>query len=155
MFVYIVYETLKKKYCDAQKKFDEILNEKEALFVKTQPKSPNWDKISFSSQMHNSFDQYLMLKESFKVEERLVEIKSILKDREELLNLKEYELRMSKNHIDMVYRMRFLDQYNISKISAHMHYSESQIYRILQNIKGKCENMRENARKCEKMRGFS
>lgn len=146
MLVYIDYEKFKVKYYDAQHQFDEILKEKEELFSKTLPKSPNWNKISFSSQFHNSFDEYLISKDAKRIEERLFEVKSILEDREQLLNLKERELRSSKDHIDMIYRMRFLDQYNISKISIHIHYSESQIYRILRNIRKRCEKMRENAR---------
>lgn len=146
MIVYIDYEKFKVKYHDAQHKFDEILEEKETLFSKTQPKSPNWDKVGFSSQIHNSFDEYLISKEFKRIEERLFEVRSILEDREKLLNLKERELRLSKDHIDMIYRMRYLDQYNISKISTNIHYSESQIYRILQNIRKRCEKMRENAR---------
>ncbi len=146
MFVYMDYEKFKKKYHDAQNKLDAILEEKEELFSKTQPKSTKWDKVSFSSNSHNPFDEYLIAKDVKRIEERLYEIKSILEDREKLLSIKEHELRLSKNHVDIIYRMRFLDEFNITKISTHIHYSESQIYRILQNINKRCEKMRENAR---------
>lgn len=146
MFVYLDYEKFKRKYHDAQNKLNAILEEKEELFSKTQPKSAKWDKISFSSNSHNSFDEYLIAKDIKRIEERLYEVKTILEDREKLLNIKEHELRSSKNHVDIIYRMRFLDEFNITKISTHIHYSESQIYRILQNINKRCEKMRENAR---------
>lgn len=146
MFVYMDYEKFKRKYHDAQNKLNAILEEKEELFSKTQPKSAKWDKISFSSNSHNSFDEYLIAKDIKRIEERLYEVKTILEDREKLLNIKEHELRSSKNHVDIIYRMRFLDEFNITKISTHIHYSESQIYRILQNINKRCEKMRENAR---------
>lgn len=146
MFVYVDYEKFKKKYHDAQNKFDAILKEKEALFSRTLPKSPKWDKIGFSLQSHNSFDDYLIAKEKKKIDQRLHEIKSILNDRERLLQLKEVELRKSKNNVDIIYRMRFLDHIHITNISLMVHYSESQVYRILQSINGTCEKMRENAR---------
>lgn len=146
MFVYVDYEDFKNKYHDSQNKFDEILKEKEALFSKTLPKSPKWDKISFLSQSHNSFDDYLISKEKKRIDERLFEIKSILNDRKELLKLKETELRKSKNSVDIIYRMRFLDHMHITNISIIVHYSESQVYRILQRINETCVKMRENAR---------
>ena len=136
MLVYVVYEEFKNKYLDTQKKFDEILQEKESLFAKTQPKSPNWDKIGKNgNQINNKFDNYLSVKELKRIDERLSEIKSILDDRERLLNLKEQELRNSKNHIDQIYRMKYIDQSNINKITKSVHYSRSQVYRILEDIK--------------------
>ena len=135
MLVYVVYEEFKNKYLDTQKKFDEILQEKESLFAKTQPKSPNWDKIGKNgNQINNKFDNYLSVKELKRIDERLSEIKSILDDRERLLNLKEQELRNSKNHIDQIYRMKYIDQSNINKITKSVHYSRSQVYRILEDI---------------------
>ena len=98
------------------------------------------------SQSHNSFDDYLISKEKKRIDERLFEIKSILNDRKELLKLKETELRKSKNSVDIIYRMRFLDHMHITNISIIVHYSESQVYRILQRINETCVKMRENAR---------
>lgn len=137
MFVYVDYEYLKKKYHDTQKKFDEILKEKEELFSKTQPKSAKWDKIGTPGlgQSYNPFDEYLIAKDKKRIDDRLFEIKSILDDRETLLRAKEHELRCSKNNIDQIYRMRFLDQMHVTKIAIIVHYSESQVYRILKNIK--------------------
>lgn len=136
MLVYVVYEEFKNKYLDTQKKFDEILQEKEFLFAKTQPKSPNWDKIGENgNQINNKFDDYLVAKESKRVDERLSEIKSILDDRERLLRLKEQELRNSKNHVDKIYKMKYIDKFNMNKIVREAHYSRSQVYRILDDIK--------------------
>lgn len=146
MFVYVDYEKFKRRYHDAQHRFDAILKEKEELFSRTQPKSAKWDKIGFSLQSYNSFDDYLVSKEKKRIDERLCEIKSILNDREKLLNLKEIELRKSKNNVDVIYRMRYLDHAHITNISLMVHYSESQVYRILQSINGRCEKMRGNAR---------
>lgn len=134
--IYMVYEEFKNKYLDTQKKFDEILQEKEFLFAKTQPQSPNWDKIGDNgNQINNKFDDYLVAKESKRVDERLSEIKSILDDRERLLRLKEQELRNSKNHVDKIYKMKYVDKLNISRIVKASNYSRSQVYRILEDIK--------------------
>lgn len=136
MFVYIVYEDFKNKYLETQKKYDEILKEKEELFLKTQPKAIVYDKEKIDSgYIHNAFDEYLIAKEKARIDERLIEVKIILRDRERLLYLKEQELRSSKNHIDQIYRMRYIDFYNIRKIAKISCYSESQIYRILERMK--------------------
>lgn len=136
MFVYIVYEDFKNKYLETQKKYNEILKEKEELFLKTQPKAIIYDKEKINiSYRHNAFDEYLIAKEKARIDERLAEIKAILNDRERLLFLKEQELRSSKNHIDQIYKMRYLDCYNIRKIAKISSYSESQIYRILERVK--------------------
>ena len=74
-------------------------------------------------------------KDKKRIDDRLFEIKNILEDREILLKAKEQELRCSKNNIDQIYRMRFLEQMHITKISLIVHYSESQVYRILKKIK--------------------
>lgn len=134
--IYMVYEEFRQKYLETQRKFDEILQEKEFLFTKTQPKSPNWDKIGENgNQVNNKFDDYLVVKESKRIDERLTEIKSILDDRERLLMLKEQELRSSKNHVDKIYKMKYVDKLNISRIVKASNYSRAQVYRILEDIK--------------------
>ena len=136
MAVYIAYEEFKNKYLEAQKQFDKILQEKEEIFAKTQPKSPNWDKIdSPTLTEHNNFDNYLISKESKKIDERLEEIKSILDDRERLLKLKEKELMGSREQIDKIYKLKYIRQINVNEIIKNANYSKSQVYRLLDIIK--------------------
>lgn len=143
MFVYIVYEDFKNKYLDTQKKYDEILKEKEELFQRTQPKAINYEKEKISTgHRYNAFDEYLTAKERAKIDERLAEIKSILNDRERLLYLKGQELKGSKNHVDQIYKMRYIDCSNIRKIARTSCYSESQVYRILEKIRKKIEQQK-------------
>lgn len=134
--IYMVYEEFRRKYLETQKKFDEILQEKEFLFTKTQPKSPNWDKIGDNgNQFDNKFDDYLVAKETKRIDERLSEVRSMLDDRERLLSLKEQELRCSKNRLDKIYKMKYVDKLNIARIVKASNYSRSQVYRILDEIK--------------------
>lgn len=134
MFVFTSYVELKNKYLDAQQQFAWILEEKEFLFNRTQPKSPKWDKIG-SPQKSNVFDEYLVAKEKAQIDERLSEIKSIISDREKLLTLKECELCKSICAIDKVYRMKYLENLNIQKIAKRTNYSRAQVYRMLDCIK--------------------
>lgn len=141
MPVYIAYEYCKNKYLNTQKKYNEILQEKEDLFQRTQLKAIDYDNEKIEKgYKHNAFDEYLIAKEKARIDERLDEIKSILYDRKYLLHLKEQELRNSKNHIDQIYKMRYIDQLNVRKIAIFSCYSESQVYRILERVRKTLKN---------------
>ena len=134
--LYAEYEELKRQYKETQRQYNEIINEKEMLFQITQPQAVTTDKEKVSGgSPENKFDQYLILKEQKRIDERIGEAKSILKERDEQLRIKREELRRSKHPLDMVYRMRYIDRLKITKIATHMGYSEAQIYRILKKIR--------------------
>ena len=135
MFVYVIYEDFKNKYFESQNKYDEILREKEYLFSKTQPKAARTDKIIISTSPTNVFDEYLVVKEKKKIDQRLEEIKTIVEDRSKLLKLKEIELRHSKNIWDRIYTLRYLDNLHVKEIATALNYSKIQIYRKISIIK--------------------
>ncbi len=133
--VYIDYETYKCKYLEIQVQYNEILTEKENLFTKTQPNAIRYDKVQVQGGTYgNGFDEYLIAKEKEQIDERLAEARQLLEDRERLLKLKEKELRASKDKLDLVYCMRFVDNKRPYAIARALNYSESQIYRILDKI---------------------
>ena len=134
--IYVIYEEYKNKYYETQKEYDIILNEKEKLFMITQPSAVKFDKDVVSGGItDNTFERYLILKEEKKIDQRLEEIKSILNDRERLLKLKEQELRASTSVQDKIYKYRYLDKLKVFKIAKLVGYSEPQIYRILKIIR--------------------
>jgi hypothetical protein len=136
ILLYIEYHEYRNKYYAAQEKYDEVLSEKEHLFVKTQPKATQYDKeVVSGGSPSNSFDEYLILKDKKQIDERLEEAKSILEDRERLLKLKEIELRQSKDWHDKVYVYKYLDNLSANEIKYKMHYCRSNIYEILKKIK--------------------
>lgn len=133
--IYEIYEEYKNKYIETQKEYDKILNEKEKLFMITQPSSVKFDKeVVSGGVVDNTFEKYLILKEEKKIDQRLEEIKSILEDRERLLKLKENELRASTSVQDKIYRYRYIDKLKVYKIAKLVGYSEPQVYRILKII---------------------
>lgn len=133
--VYIGYEIYKCKYLEIQTKYNEILTEKENLFTKTQPNAIKYDKVVVQGGTYgNGFDEYLIAKDKEKIDERLAEARQLLEDRERLLKLKEKELRASKDKLDQIYCMRYVDNKRPYAIARCLNYSESQIYRILDKI---------------------
>lgn len=136
--LYEEYEEYKNKYYEVQKKYNEILNEKEELFAKTQPKSTQITGEKTTGGKHiNAFDDYLIQKEKKNIDQRLEEVKSILQDRERLLKLKEQELRASKQSHDKIYRCRYVDKLTIEKTARLSNYSRSQVFNILKEIRKK------------------
>lgn len=144
--LYLDYDFLKFKYHETQRRYEDILSEKEMLFTKTQPKAVQiTDEKVTGGQQGNSFDNYLIEKERKHIDERLLECKSMLDEREQLLQSKEQELRLSKDLHDKIYVLKHLEKVKPKEIGKIVGYSESQVYRILDTI-----DMRvKDARKCE------
>lgn len=143
--IYLEYEEYRLKYIASQKRYDAIITEKEELFAQTQPKSVRFDSERVSGGVSdNAFDNYLIAKERKKIESRLDEARSILEERANLLNLKEEELRASKEVLDKLYCCRVLDRMKMQRIIRVLNYSESHIYRMLGEIYTQVKKMREN-----------
>ena len=133
--VYLEYERLKKKYLKAQVIYDQILSEKEVLFIRTQPKGLDAEKEKVKgTPQGNVFDDYLILKEAKKIDSRLEEAKRLMDERSELLETKEEELRHSKHIYDQIYTLRHIDRKKVWQISRRVNYSEAQVYRIMRKI---------------------
>lgn len=141
--VYMAYVDCKAKYLLTKRDYDALISEKERLFAQTQPKATRFDKEKVkNSNISNAFDDYLIAKEQKRLDERLEEIRSIVQDRGKLLEIAETELRQSKDIFDRIFRMRYLDGYSCARIAKAIHYSRSQVYRILDVMR---ENTRQNA----------
>lgn len=134
--LYKEYWEYKMKYYDAQKKYDEVLSEKELLFAKTQPKATQYDKeVVSGGTPSNSFDEYIILKEKKQIDERLEEARSILEDRGKLLKLKEKELLSSPDWHDKIFIYKYIHNISVNEIKYKMPYCRSQIYEILKIIR--------------------
>lgn len=141
--IYKEYEIFKKKYYETQQIYHEILTEKEELFAITQPGAISYDKERVSGgKPSNKFDDYLILKEKKQIDQRLIEIKSLLDDRQKLLKLKENELINSSNMQDRIYKYRYIDRMKVEKITRLVGYSRSQVFRILKTIKNEIERIK-------------
>lgn len=109
--IYVYYEHHKRKLIQTQLVYDEKLAEKVNLLA-------NGEKRKLK-----------------KINETLNELRSSMEERERLLKATLDELERSKDIEDTVYRLRYIDGMKVSRISRIVHYSDTQVYRILQNIK--------------------
>lgn len=134
--LYVEYEEYKSRYYEVQRKYNDILNEKEELFARTQPKATQISgEKTIGGKHENAFDEYLIQKERKNIDKRLAEVKSILDDRERLVKLKEQEIRASNNSYDKIYRCRYIDRLTIDKTVRISNYSRSQVFNILKEIR--------------------
>ena len=143
MSVYLIYEQAKRRYSDAMKNYLSILDEKEELFNRTQPRSVQYDaeRVEGGTPV-NSFDEYLIKKEERQIDERLAEAERLLHQRDQLLQIAEVRLKASQSVEDKIYIQRIIEKKQIYKISSKVGYSQSQVFRILKRIK-------ENIERCE------
>lgn len=139
--IYPEYHALKQRYKEAMQRVDDIIQEQEELFQRTQPSAIRYDaeKVK-SSNMPNLLDDYVIEKEQRHIVERLAEAHRILDERKALLKEKETELRDSKHIADVVYCCRYIDRMRIRKIRRITNYSDAQIYRILDGIRKELDN---------------
>lgn len=133
--VYLEYEEYKRKYHEIQKQYDRILLENEELFQRTQIQGIVYDREKVDGgKSSNVMESYMAEKDIRKIDERLAEIKVLLDGRKRLLDLKREELRDSKELVDKVYRMKYLDHMRVREISDKLCYSKTQLYRIVEKI---------------------
>lgn len=136
--VFIEYEYQKNKYDELQNIYNDILEEQERLFTKTQPNAIRYDKEHVMGGMiDNSLEEYIIAKDKKKIDERLKVAEKLLQNREKLLKIKERELRESRDKIDKIYVCKYLEGMHPDKIANALNYSKSQVYRILQKIQSK------------------
>jgi hypothetical protein len=134
--IYKTYENYKEKYYEAQNEYNAILNEKEELFIMTQPKSADYSKERVNGGTKNNvFDEYLVQKELKNIDQRLEEAKSILYDRKRLFEQKEEELKHSSDINDRIYKYKYLDKLKIERIAILIPCGEATVYRALKRMK--------------------
>lgn len=146
--VFLEYEREKRKFEKAQEWFDDALNEQERLITKTMPSAIRYNKPNVqSSQEGNVLDDYLIAMEEKKIKRKIAHRRQLLEDRERLLIIKEKELRKSHDKMDVIYVFWKIDGQSPEAISEALHYSKSQVYRVIGGIKSA---IRKDATKCEK-----
>lgn len=141
---YLEYESIKERYESFQNLFAKILLEKERLMTKTLPNAITYDGLKVQSSVDgNPLEEYVLSVEDEGLDLKLNRYRQALSDWRMLLDLKERELRESRESIDRVYVMRNLDGYSINRVAKVMSYSRSQVYRILGKISKRCDKMRQ------------
>lgn len=149
--VYLEYERAKADYRSTFAMVQDAVNEHEELFLRTQPHSVDYGKEKVDGGGGSDpFDVYLDAKERAHIDKRIAEGMALLKERQELLSVKEQEVRNSKAMIDKIYTLKYLNGMKLYRVAKTLGYSERQMYRYVIEIEAMRRKMSENVRQCQK-----
>lgn len=125
-----IWNTIRKK----EKELFELINKRDELFLKTQPKSSKFDKEKVDGRKNaNMMEEYVIQKEY--LNERIMQLNITLDDIYQVLKRKRDELRQSKNIYDRIYYYRIIERLSMYKIATLVGYSKEQTYRYFKKIK--------------------
>lgn len=132
--LYVDYVILKQSYDESLRRLKELLDKKEEAFTRTLPNAIRYDitKVIHSVSTNSTLDDYVMNIEA--IEQEIRKARVIVYERKEMLNLKEEELRSSKDTNDRIYVMRYLDNRKVSEIARKLNYVQETIYKRLNKI---------------------
>lgn len=148
MRLYLEHRGYYLSYLEAQKKLEDIINEYEAILTKVQPKSSlaeherEFSKETIlppSGKKINKAEEYAIAMEQRKIKERLSDAKLILQERFNLLDLKEQEIRKSRDIYNRIYTLKWIDGLKADAIIEETGYSRSQVYNILKHLNKQIE----------------
>lgn len=125
-----IWNTIRKK----EEELFKLINKRDELFLKTQPKSSKFDKEKVDSKTtRNMMEEYVIQKEY--LNERIMQLNITLDDIYQVLKRKRDELRQSKNIYDRIYYYRIIERLSMYKIATLIGYSKEQTYRYFKKIK--------------------
>ncbi len=133
--LYVDYVILKQSYDESLRRLKELLDKKEEAFTRTLPNAIRYDlqKVMHSVSTNSALDDYVMDVE--KIDQQIRSAKIILMERKDMLDLKEEELKKSRDTDDRVYFLKYIQRLTVEQIAIRMHYSEGNIYYHLAKIK--------------------
>ena len=132
--LYIEFERISNKYSALQKAFTETLLEKERLFMQTLPGAIRYDKDKVQTTADGSpLEDYVVNVDTKELDAKLARYRSLLDDWKVLMEVKEAELRKSKDIYNRIYVLRYLDNYSVARISRILHYNRHNSKSALRN----------------------
>ena len=148
MRLYLIHRKYYLSFLKAQNNLEAILNEQEMLLQKVEPKSSlaehereflPGNPAKGGSTLSRKAEEYAIEVERRRIKERLAEAREILSDRKLLLDIKEEELRKSKDIYNRVYTCKWVDGMKAQAIIDETGYSRSQVYNIIDHLTAQLE----------------
>lgn len=126
------------EFLNAQRIVNDVADEYLAAFQRTQPHSPSYSGVQYSGFV-NKTEDYIIEVESKHLKKRAEDAERVLHLKKELLDLKEGELRKSKDVYDLIYAGKYVDHKKVSEIIRDLDfkgicYSTGHVYEILKRI---------------------
>lgn len=133
--IYIEYHKSRLNYIKAYNQLCEVEEQREKLFQRTQPQGTKFDKNVVSGGVpHDSYADYLIASEEMDIEEKLNNARKNYHQAALTMGRKLQALKNSMITEDRIYYLKNCRQRTISQIAAEFNRSESQIYRIMEQM---------------------
>ena len=148
MRLYLEHRKRYLEFVAAQHTVEQIINEYETIASRIMPKSALAEhEREFSAETIlppsgarvNKAEEYTIAMQRARIEERLAAAKTILQERAGLLEIKEAELRKSRDIYNLVYLLKWVDGLKADAIVQETGYSRSQVYSILKHLRKQLE----------------
>lgn len=124
------------------------MEKRDNIFAMTQPKSTSLDnEIVDGGKPINTIEEYIIQDEQQGLSVRIEQLNRLLDDWYQALKRKREELALSKNPYDRVYYYYCIEKLSVYKIVVLVHYSKSQIYRMLDKMGIVIKKMGQNGKK--------
>lgn len=137
MSVYQLHKQHRKELQNAINLWAENMEQKQALFYRTQPSSVPFDKDGGKTTPGSgtdTVDRYLIDLEQSGIDARLRACRDLIKQMSEMIKDDELLLEMSIESKDQVYRMVYIEHRSVPDVASRLHFSQSYVYRILKEI---------------------
>ena len=140
--IYEEYESIWCKIRKQEKKLFKLIEKRDELFEKTQPKTTRTDKILVDSKTITNIQEQYVIQQEY-LTEKINQLNITLDDLYQVLKRKREELKLSKNIYDRIYYYREIEKLSMYKIASLVGYSKEQTYRYYRKIK-MTQNDKEN-----------
>lgn len=141
MELYEEYIRIKRKYKDASKTYDKVLERKARLYFDMEPKAVDVSKERVNGgKREDQFASFVANLEEIDIELHKARNERDLQNY--FLKKKELELRESQEVINKIYAYRYIDRMKVKHIALKVHYGKTKIYEYINEIEEKIEEMR-------------
>ena len=126
--LYIDYIILKEAYEESDKRVNDLVDMREAEFVKVMPNAIQYDAVRVikSVSPSSALDNYVIQVE--RIDRMIRQAKIIRSERKEQLEAKKAELKESADVDDRIFYLRSIKKMTVEEIAKLMNYSEGNIY---------------------------
>jgi len=140
--MYLEHNKQWNEYQQAQQDLQNVLDEWEVVFQRTQPKVKYGEHTSGSPV--NKVEEYVIEVERRQLKQRVEDAKAMIEAKKELLDITEEQLRKSRNIYDLIYTKKWVDHKRPKDIYREldlmgMNYSRSHIYEVINRIKAQIQ----------------
>ena len=136
--MYLEHNKRWNEFLQAQQDLQEVLDEWEVVFQRTQPKGNYSERVSGTPR--NKTEEYVIEVERRRLRKRKADAEAIIEAKKQLLDIAEEQLRKSRDIYDLIYTKKWVDHKRPKDIYREldfmgMSYSRSHIYVVIKRIR--------------------